>query len=57
LSSLLSAESSGFDRYAVPDFEMYNVGPDLHDCASGLMAQHLWLLDEVVTDSTVGISV
>lgn len=57
LVSLLSAETGGFDCYTIPDFEIYNVGSDFDDCAGGLVTQHLWLLDEVVTDSTVGVGV
>ena len=53
----LSAETGGFNRHAIPCFEICNVGPDFDDCASRLVTQHLWFLDEVVTDPTVSVCV
>jgi hypothetical protein len=55
--SPLSAETSGFNRYTIPDLKIGHVGSDIDNGAGRLVAQHLWLLDETVTNPTVGICV
>lgn len=55
--SSLSAETGGFNRHAIPDFDICNVGSDFDDCAGRLVTQHLWLLDKVVTDPTMRVRV
>lgn len=51
----LAAETGGFNRYAIPNFEIRDIGPGLDNCASRLVAQHLWLLDKTVADPTMGV--
>lgn len=51
----LAAETGGFNRYAIPNLEICDIGPDLGDCASRLVAQHLWLPDKTVADPTVRV--
>ena len=56
-ASSLAAETSGFNRYTIPDFNVCNISSNLDDCASRLVTQNLWFLDEVVTDPTMSVRV
>lgn len=56
-ASSLAAEAGGFNRHAIPDFDICNIGSDLDNCAGRFVTQHLRLLDKIVADPTVGVRV